>query len=125
MRSLTDLLRNLFYHLLGRRRQAGGLIATVVLTLAGYNADTPAGVALFNHASHFVHWMVLLIGSAVVLNITLKHGNELLERLIGERNITEAESRRTARLLKKLVGFDKKSPEDETDSKNKEHDAPK
>lgn len=112
MKNLTDLLRNLLYHCKsGRQGGGGGLGPTIALAIVGFGVVAPSkGVAIFAHAQQLLHVMVYLIGSAVVLNVTLRHGNELLRRLIAEEQVTRDESRELLTLLKRLLGF--KPPDD-------------
>jgi hypothetical protein len=119
MKYLAELLRNLVY-LLAKPRQAGSLVAMTVLSVTGYNVATSTnGLALFNPVQHILHLMVYLIGSAVVLNVILKHWNELLERLVDEGCTTRVEAGRTAGLLKRLLGIPPKNSEStQSDSKS-------
>lgn len=112
MKNLADLLRNLLYHAFNAPRQLGKLTATA-LVAAGISSGT-----LFANLEHLLHFLITLIGSAVVLNIILRHGNEVLELLIQHQTETHQETRRTIRLVKMLLGLTKEDPEEDT-SKNK------
>jgi hypothetical protein len=117
MLNLTNLLRNLLYHTARAPRQVSRLVATVLLVTADVAASDDH-LALTTHVEHLLRFIILLIGSAVVMNILLRHGNELLARFIHEQDETWRESRRMAQLLKTLL-LGPKEPDETEKSKNK------
>jgi len=101
MLNLSDVLRNLLYHGSRLPRQLGGL--TTLAVIAGI-ATADGRLAVFAPIERSIHIVVYAVGVSVMLNVVLRHGNELLERLIREQRTAQHESRRMAALLKKLLG---------------------
>jgi hypothetical protein len=104
MKNLVDLLRQVFYHAFRVPGQVRGATATAALVLAAV-LSSDQHIELLVRIEHLLRFMIYLIGSAVVLNIVLRHGNELLERLITEQHSTEHETHRLIEAIKTLLGW--------------------
>jgi hypothetical protein len=103
MKNLSNLIRTLVYHCARFGRQARAITATATVLVVG--AVSSSTGTLIPHLEHFFHFLIYVIGSAVVLNILLRHGNELLEHLLSVERTTEHETRRMLTLLRELLGF--------------------
>lgn len=104
MFQLPELLRQLLYHVARLGRQGGVTTATVV-AVTGFNLFGPGShMSLLEHLKHPLGLMVSVVGSAVIFNITLKHFNEVLKRLVKEGHHTEDEFKQTLNLIRALFG---------------------
>ncbi len=114
MKSLANFLQHLFYAV-RTPGQAGNVAATGILVAAGLSASE-GRFSLFGHLEHFLHFMAVVIGSTVILNLILRHSNELLRVLIGLQKTTKTESSQTVGLIQVLLGF--KTDDELSPSKN-------
>jgi len=109
MKNVLRLLRNLLY--LGLR-VPGKAASAIVAVIAACVFD------LFQYIDKVLHWMVVLIGTAIVVNIIIEDLNAMLRRLLREGETTESLSRHTIDLLKRFLGISSKTEDTPENSKN-------